>query len=172
MWWYVAKKKKTDGARSTRGPRTPETALQATKGVSAGSYITQQYLSGAGVHHHELCNTGYWNIQMPRFPAERRFLFYKAWTYCITVVGIWNGAVSVGGLCCASKITWRSWVLPSGVEGGLWLFQLHHSAPWEQGGSVNSVNHQNRIMWFAHNENGRSTSHLELWLLTSHWVPM
>lgn len=93
--------------------RQPKAYLQACN-------ITHHYLSGVGVHHHELSNTGYWNIQMLGFPAERRFLSYKAWTYCITAVGIWNRTVSVGGLCCAWKISWKSWVLASVVEGGLW----------------------------------------------------
>lgn len=104
-------------------------------------------------------NTGYCNIQTQRFPAESCFLFYKAWTYCITVVGIWNSIVSVGGLCCASKESWISCTLPSVVKYGVWLCELwsylHSSAPLKQGWGgepVNSLNHQNIMIWFPHNE--------------------
>lgn len=58
---------------------------------------------------------------MLRFPAEHRFLFNKAPTYCITIPGIRNSAVSVGGLCCAWKICWIIWALPCVVEGGVCL---------------------------------------------------
>ena len=68
IWWYVA-----ENALSTRGPWTPETVLQATKGLSAGTYITRYYLSGAGVHHHELWTLG--TVTSKRRDSQQRAAF-------------------------------------------------------------------------------------------------
>lgn len=69
-------------------------------------------------------------------PAEHRFLFNKARTYCITILGIWNSAVSVGGLCCASKISWISWAPPSVIDVIFTCLSsvvyLRSSATWRQ----------------------------------------
>lgn len=129
-WWYVAKDPWS--AQSTRGPWTTENALQATKGISAGSYITHQYLSGDGVHHHELWNTGYWNIQTPGFPQRNgAFSSTKPEHIALQCREYETQPCLLGGLCCTSKTRWASRAAKGTAEGGVCLSScgyLRHSS--------------------------------------------
>lgn len=126
-WWYVAKDPWS--TQSTRGPWTTENALQATKGISAGSYITHQYPSGAGVHHHKLWNTGYWNIQTPGFPRRNdAFSSTKPEHIALQYWEYETQPCLLGGLCCTSKICWASQAATGVVEGGVCLSSAVTSA--------------------------------------------